>query len=309
MKRGGSKMGYTEQFNLLSPCYKDGEQPAGFHMGGVKAKSKPTKKGKATKKRTKAKPKNQRGGSSCYASPSVSEMGIVDKPASNQPTASELAWDNRMKGGGPGGPGIPNANEANGANRANGAQPVIKENTVENVAQPANITNGVVNGIVGNNSKKNTQLNNISTYLNKVNDVVFSKDTNQNGFSITVQKTKEDHLNPKNDEYKIIVIKKKNNTPSMSVLADQTYSTISQTVRDTSIDVFPLKKTVNNKNTAKNKNNSFGAVNYGIPNNNSKIINGNAQAKINGNGNGNGKVKVSANVNSNGKAKGASIFN
>ena len=48
-------MGYTEQFNLLSPCYKKGEQPAGFHMGGVKAK--PAKKGKATKKGTTAKPK------------------------------------------------------------------------------------------------------------------------------------------------------------------------------------------------------------------------------------------------------------
>jgi len=93
-------MGYTEQFNLLSPCYKDGEQPAGFHMGGVKAK--PTKKGKPTKKATKATKKTkskQRGGSSCGASPSVSEMGIVDKPASLEPTASELAWDNRMKGG------------------------------------------------------------------------------------------------------------------------------------------------------------------------------------------------------------------
>ena len=50
MKRGGSKMGYTAQFNLLSPCYKDGEQPAGFHMGGVKAK--PAKKGKKATKPT-----------------------------------------------------------------------------------------------------------------------------------------------------------------------------------------------------------------------------------------------------------------
>ena len=106
MKRGGSRMGYTEQFNLLSPCYKDGEQPAGFHMGGVKAK--PTKKGtkaKATKakkpstKKTKTKPK-QRGGSSCGASLSVAEMGVVDRPASLEPTKSERAWDNRMKGGG-----------------------------------------------------------------------------------------------------------------------------------------------------------------------------------------------------------------
>ena len=145
MKRGGSKMGYAEQFNLLSPCYKDGEQPAGFHMGGVKAKPKPTKKGKDTKKKTKIKSSKQRGGSSCYASPSVSEMGIIDKPASNQPSASELAWDNRMKGG------RPNANGAqlvNGAQPANGAQPVNGAQLVNgaNLAQP------VV--VVGNNSKK-----------------------------------------------------------------------------------------------------------------------------------------------------------
>jgi hypothetical protein len=100
MKRGGSKMGYTEQFNLLSPCYKDGEQRASdFRIGGAKAK--PTKKGKPTKKAAKAKnPKKHKGGSSCYASPSVAEMGIVDKPASLEPTKSELAWDNRMTGGG-----------------------------------------------------------------------------------------------------------------------------------------------------------------------------------------------------------------
>jgi hypothetical protein len=109
MKRGGSRMGYTEQFNLLSPCYKDGEQRASdFRIGGAKAK--PTKKGtkakkpstKAKKHSTKAKKKTktkQRGGSSCGASPSVSEMGVVDRPASLQATASELAWDNRMKGG------------------------------------------------------------------------------------------------------------------------------------------------------------------------------------------------------------------
>ena len=116
MKRGGSRMGYAEQFNLLSPCYKDGEQPAGFHMGGVKEK--PTKKGKPTKKATKAKSSmtkkakssKQNGGSSCGASLSVAEMGVVDRPASLEPTASELAWDNRMKGGGQNGNAVVNPN-------------------------------------------------------------------------------------------------------------------------------------------------------------------------------------------------------
>ena len=70
MKRGGSKPAYADQFNLLSPCYKDGEQPAGFHMGGAKTKSKP-KKGKTTKSakgKAPSKRKSQKGGSTCYAS-------------------------------------------------------------------------------------------------------------------------------------------------------------------------------------------------------------------------------------------------
>ncbi len=107
MKRGGSKMGYTKQFDLLSPCYKEGEQRASdFRIGGAKAKPKKGTKAKATNakkhstKKTKTKPK-QRGGSSCGASLSVAEMGVVDRPASLQATASELAWDNRMKGGDP----------------------------------------------------------------------------------------------------------------------------------------------------------------------------------------------------------------
>ena len=207
MKRGGSKMGYTEQFNLLSPCYKDGEQPAGFHMGGVKAKpkAKPTKKGKAPKKAAKAKKtkSKQKGGSSCGASPSVAEMGIVAKPESLEPTESERAWDNRMKGG-----------------------------------------------------QGNSTINNISTYLNKLNGVVFDGNT-QNGFAIVVERTTEDPSNSKNDKYSIKVIEKLNNIPTMSVLSDQTYSVISQTVRDTSSKVFPLKKT-NNKQPV--------SMNYSIPN-------------------------------------------
>ncbi len=220
MKRGGSKMGYTEQFNLLSPCYKDGEQPAGFHMGGA---TKYVKKAKySTNKATKTKPtkkgskSKQRGGTSCYASPSVSEMGVVDKPSSNQQTATELAWGNRMKGG---------------------------QNNASNLfSTPVESTQPVV--VSTNNTSKPNQLNNISTYLEKLSKVVFDKDT-QTGFAIVVERTKEDPANSKNDKYTIKVIKINNTIPSMSVLDEQPYSNILQTVRDTSSELFPLKKTTN----------------------------------------------------------------
>jgi len=260
MKRGGSKMGYAEQFNLLSPCYKDGEQPAGFHMGGTKkskakkaTKAKPSKS-KKTGKTGKTSKSKQRGGSSCGASPSVSEMGVVDKPASLQPTASELAWDNRMKGGA-------NGNNSNSINRKNNSM---------------NVSNN-----------PNTKVNNISTYLNKLKGVVFDENT-QNGFAIVVERTTEDSLNSKNDRYSIKVIEQMNNTPTMSVLSDQTYSAISQTVRDTSSKIFPLKKTNNKQqvsmNVSTNTNNLTTknvpqTVNYSIPNNQTiKVNNKNAAA-------------------------------
>jgi hypothetical protein len=112
MKRGGSKMGYTKQFDLLSPCYKEGEQRASdFRIGGAKAK--PAKKGKkATTKDKKSsikkrKSSKQKGGSSCGASMSVAEMGVVDKPPASLPKSySQDAFlerysNNIMKGGEP----------------------------------------------------------------------------------------------------------------------------------------------------------------------------------------------------------------
>lgn len=80
VKKGGA-FAYADQFNFpLSPCYKPKGQPeiprAGWHAGG--------------------------GGPSCDAEPSVSQMGVIDKPLCNEPTGSEQAWDNRfgpMKGG------------------------------------------------------------------------------------------------------------------------------------------------------------------------------------------------------------------
>ena len=251
MKRGGSKMGYTEQFNLLSPCYKDGEQPAGFHMGGVKAK--PTKKGKPTKKAAKAKnPNKQKGGSSCYASPSVSEMGIVDKPASLEPTKSELAWDNRMKGGG----------------------------NVNTLSQPLAGNTSTKTNQVNNVSTKTNQVNNVSTYLNKLKDVVFDKNITT-GFAIVVERTTEHASNSKQDKYKIKVIETKNNTPSMTVLTDQLFSDILNTVKNKPFEVFPKKNTtttnainlsknnptITNANKLSKKNNPIGTVNNSITNN------------------------------------------
>jgi len=221
-------MGYTAQFNLLSECYKKGEQPAGWHMGGVKVNPKKGTKAKkpTTKKVKKAKSssKKQRGGSSCGASPSVSEMGVVDKPASLQATASELAWDNRMRGG------------------ANG-------NTV---AVPPN----------ENTSIKTNQVNNVSTYLNKLKDVVFDKNI-KTGFAIVVERTTEHPSNSKQDKYKIKVIETKNNTPpSMTVLTDQLFSDILNTVKNKPFEVFPKK---NKNTTAPITNNKIGAVNNIIP--------------------------------------------
>jgi hypothetical protein len=255
MKRGGSKMGYAEQFNLLSPCYKQGEEPAGWHMGGVK----PTKKGKPTKKAIKAKSSTtkkaksskQKGGSSCYASPSVSEMGVHDRPASLELTASERAWDNRMKGGGP-----------NGSNTT---------------------------------KTQTNQLNNVSTYLNKLKDVVFDKD--MTGFAIVVERTSEHASNSKQDKYKIKVIKIKNNTPTMNVLADKSFSDVLQTVRETSSDTFPLKKQGNN--------NPIETVNYSIPNSNlaaAETKNGNRTANGTAAKNGNGTANGTAAKNGNGTA-------
>lgn len=272
MKRGGSKMGYTEQFNLLSPCYKDGEQPAGWHMGGTKAK--PTKKGKkeTTVKKSstkKGKSSKQKGGSSCGASPSVSEMGVVDKPASLEPTASELAWDNRMKGGSP-----------NGVNSTNLTANILANSTNNSANNSSKSMKNVSNSA-------NNKINNISTYLNKLKGVVFDGNT-QNGFAIVVERTTEDTSNSKNDRYSIKVIEQLNNTPTMSVLSDQTYSVISQTVRDTSSKVFPLKKTNNKQQVSMNVSTNTSNLNTkNVPQSvNNSISNANANA------NANAKVKV-----------------
>ena len=108
--------------------------------------------------------------------------------------------------------------------------------------------------------------------MNKLKDVVFDKDTTT-GFAIVVERTTEHPTNSKQDKYKIKVIETKNNTPSMSVLVEKSFSDILQTVRDTSSNVFPLKKEGNNnskiqENAKTGTNNPIRTVNYSIPLNN-----------------------------------------
>ena len=76
-KKGGA-FAYVDQFDYpLSPCYKPEGKPQipklGWHAGG-----------------------------SCLDNKTVAQMGIIDKPACSQPSASEVAWVNRytkMAGG------------------------------------------------------------------------------------------------------------------------------------------------------------------------------------------------------------------
>ena len=218
MKRGGSKMGYTEQFNLLSPCYKDGEQPEGFHMGGVKAK--PTKKGKPTKKATKATKKTkskQRGGSSCGASPSVSEMGVVDKPASLEPTASELAWDNRMKGG------------------ANGNAVNVKLNNTQQASIATNTSNLFsTSSSTVENSKNNGSLNKIKNKILPTGTI--------SGLAMKLIKINKNNTNHTKDKYSFEIIYKKDdgtNEIKQSVISNVGFGEFLYEYRKISTEVFP----------------------------------------------------------------------
>lgn len=237
MKRGGSRMGYTEQFNLLSPCYKDGEQPAGFHMGGVKAK--PTKKGtkaKATKakkpstKKTKTKPK-QRGGSSCGASLSVAEMGVVDRPASLQATASELAWDNRMKGG-----------DATLVGN-------VKPNNLFSLNIPTvNTKNSTVNT---KNSTINTMtptVNSNNSPLNKIKNELFPDGTTPELVMKLIQ-TNKNNKNPTDSTYSFEIFYRLegNNEIKKSVKSDVKFGEFLTEYRKISTEVFPPPPPKNNK--------------------------------------------------------------
>jgi hypothetical protein len=293
MKRGGSKMGYTAQFNLLSPCYKDGEQPAGFHMGGVKAK--PTKKGKPTKKATKAKnPKKtkpkQKGGSSCGASPSVSEMGIVDKPASLEPTKSELAWDNRMKGGDPNlslsGTNSVQVKPANGANLFNKVQPA----------------NGNLQAVVNSNNSP----------LNKIKNELFPTGTTPELVMKLIQ-TNKNLTNPSDSTYSFEIFYRLEGTNEIkkSVKSDITFGVFLKEYHTISGDVFPpppkpngqTKAVANTNANAKAKANANAKAkanaNAKAKANANAVVNGTANAVVNGTANAvvNGTAKAVVNAN------------
>ena len=232
MKRGGSKMGYTEQFGLLSPCYKKGEQPAGFHMGGAKAK--PTKKGKKETTKTKkpsttkkvkkynSSSKKQRGGSSCGASPSVAEMGVVDTPASLEPTKSELAWDNRMKGGAPNG------------------------NVVVNNKKQASIATNTSNLFSTSSSTVENSINNGS--LNKIKNKILPTGT-ISGLAMKLIKTNKNATNPTNEKYSFEIIYKKDdgtNEIKQLVISNVGFGEFLQEYRKISTEVFPPPSKKNN---------------------------------------------------------------
>lgn len=221
MKRGGSKMGYTAQFNLLSPCYKEGEQPAGFHMGGVKATKKgKTKKPSTTKKVKKAKSsKKQRGGSSCGASLSVAEMGVVDRPASLQATASELAWDNRMKGG--------------------------EGNPVVNVKPNSKLPNKNTTTTTNLFSLNSTSVNSGNSPLNKIKNELLPEGTDS-GLAMKLIKTSKNSTNP-TYSFEIFYKSEGNNEIQKSSKSNVKFGDFLSEYRDISTKVFPPPPKTNGK--------------------------------------------------------------
>ena len=153
-KKGGA-FAYVDQFDYpLSPCYKpEGKPPitkAGWHAGG-----------------------------SCIDNKTVAQMGVVDKPACTDPSASETAWLNRynkMWGGENNGNGNGNGmiNNAN-VNGKNNKQPQVSFLSEQmNVSEMQN--NSVVN-------KLKEKIN-----ANKNANAVFFLNANKNGenFKISV---------------------------------------------------------------------------------------------------------------------------
>ena len=279
MKRGGSKMGYAEQFNLLSPCYKEGEQPAGFHMGGVKANA--TKKGKPIKKATKAKSSTtkkatkakssmtkkaklskQKGGSSCGASLSVAEMGVVDRPASVEPTASELAWDNRMKGGDPA--VVVNGKPPNKSNMNMGV----------NVKLP-NVNFSTVNSSTVNSSTVNSK----NSPLNKIKNELFPQGTTNSGLAMKLIQTTKNSINPTNSTYSFEILYRLGGNNEIQNLSktDVKFGEFLTNYRTISEEVFPRPQKPNG--TAPK--------------------NGNGTAPKNGNGTKNGTTAAAATKNGN----------
>jgi hypothetical protein len=254
-------MAYTAQFDLLSPCYKKGEQPAGFHMGGVKAK--PAKKGKkatkakkpsTTKKVKKGKSSKQRGGSSCGASLSVAEMGVVDKPPASLPKSHsqdaflERYSNNIMKGG----------------------------------ATEIDIVNNTVLNPKPNNNKTKA--------LNEIKNKLIPSET-ISGFALIVKKISKNNKNSRNDKYSIEIVSKEENGTTQIEKLDKTefdFRGISDNVYKISKKVFPPPEKTQNGTTQANANTKANAQTQP-----------NAQTQTQANANAKAKAKAKANANAN----------
>jgi len=281
MKRGGSKMGYTEQFNLLSPCYKDGEQPAGFHMGGVKgskkgkkATKKTTTVKKSSTKKTKSSSKKQKGGSSCGASPSVSEMGVNDRPASLEPTASELAWDNRMKGG---------------------------DATLVGNVKPTK-ANQSTNNLFSLNTPPPVNTNN--SPLNKIKNELFPDGTSPE-LVMKLIRTNKNLTKPSDSTYSVEIFYRVdgNNEIKKSVKSDVTFPVFLKEYHTISGEVFPpptKNVKVSNAAAVSNANGTVKTNANTKPNANAKP---NANTKPNANAKPNANTKPNANAKTNGTVK------
>ena len=233
MKRGGSKMGYTEQFNLLSPCYKEGEARDGFHAGGAKATKKEkkattkAKKPSTTKKVKKGKSSKQRGGSSCGASPSVSEMGVIDTPpASLQKSESQDAFlerysNNIMKGG------------------ANGNTQTTNTNTNNLLKLNSKPVKNSTNNLLKLNSEPVKNSTNNSP-LNKSKNVILPKET-ISGLVMKLIKTEKNPTNSTNDKFSYEIYYKIEGSDEIKklVLLNVGFSEFLKEYRIISDQVFP----------------------------------------------------------------------
>lgn len=230
MKKGGFKnAAYADQFNLLSPCYGKNDKIEGFHAGGDRKVAK-----KVTNKVLKKKVK----GGSCYSNPSVSEMGIINNPASMNLSDSENAWNNRMKGGN------------NGINTG--------MNTGMNAgitAKLPNDKNKLVSAPTTTESSKRNTTKPVIDYsnVNKTNSnyTKFSQlflATDINAVKVIVEKTDNE-----NNKYKILIIKKDGDKLSKKEFTDKEYYDISRILSE----VYPrIKSTLNSTlNSGKKVNN------------------------------------------------------
>ena len=219
MKKGGFKnVAYADQFNLLSPCYGKDETMAGFHAGGS---SKVTKKApkKAPKKALK---KALKKGGSCYSTPSVSEMGIIDKPSSMNLSDSENAWNHRMSGGSNNGVtvGVTAAVNKSLLGKLPNDKPILQAGPRKNIPKP------VID--YSNVNKSNANYTKFSQLF---------LPTDINAVKVIIEKTDNE-----NNKYKILIIKKDGDKLSKKEFTDKEYYDISRILSE----VYPrIKSTLN----------------------------------------------------------------